>query len=70
MKPKIPPQVYLSVPAVDERLNEEGIYRQSGSTKSVQELKKLYGDFAEINFDQTDVHVLCTFITFIALVVR
>ena len=63
-KPKIPPQVYLSVHAVDERLNEEGIYRQSGSTKSVQELKKnlLYGDFAEINFDQTDVHVLCTFI--------
>jgi len=63
-KPKIPPQVYLSVHAVDERLNEEGIYRQSGSTKSVQELKKnlLYGDFAEINFDETDVHVLCTFI--------
>ena len=63
-KPKIPPQVYLTVHAVDERLNEEGIYRQSGSAKSVQELKKnlLYGDFAEINFDETDVHVLCTFI--------
>ena len=63
-KPKIPPQIYLTVHSVDERLNEEGIYRQSGSAKNVQELKKnlLYGDFAEINFDQTDVHVLCTFI--------
>ena len=63
-KPKIPPQIYLTVHSVDERLHEEGIYRQSGSSKNVQELKKnlLYGDFAEINFDQTDVHVLCTFI--------
>jgi len=34
--PKIPPQIYLTVHSVDERLNEEGIYRVSGSNKKVQ----------------------------------
>ena len=38
--PKIPPPVYLAVHEVDQRLTEEGIYRQSGSTKSLQEIKK------------------------------
>ena len=36
--PKIPPQIYLTVHSVDERLTEEGIYRVSGSTKKVQGL--------------------------------
>jgi len=62
--PKIPPQIYLTVHSVDERLNEEGVYRVSGSSKNVQDLKKslLYGDFADVDFEAIDVHVLTSFI--------
>ena len=39
-KPKIPAPVYLAIHEVDQRLHEEGLYRISGSVKSLQEIKK------------------------------